>query len=123
MTDILDRHDIERMISIFYEKLIDDDKIGYFFTDVVKLNLDEHLPKICDFWETTIFHVPVYKGNPMKIHLDLNVKSALKPEHFDRWIEVFCDTVDELFSGEKAELAKQRAISISTMMQIKLSVG
>ncbi len=41
-------------------------------------------------------------------------------EHFQRWILLFNETVDELFKGEKAELIKQRALSISTVMQIKI---
>ena len=37
-----------------------------------------------------------------------------------RWLQLFTSTVDELFEGEKAELAKQRAMSIATVMQLKL---
>jgi len=44
----------------------------------------------------------------------------LKAEHFDRWLLLFKSTVDENFDGEKAELAKQRAMSIATIMQLNI---
>ena len=73
-----------------------------------------------DFWETTLFHKAIYKGNPMKVHLDLNIKIPLNKRHFDQWLWMFNETVDELFYGEKADLAKTRALSIATVMQIKI---
>jgi hemoglobin len=44
----------------------------------------------------------------------------MKMEHFQRWTELFTATVDEMYKGEKAELIKQRAMSIATVMQIKI---
>lgn len=122
MKDIEDRSDIDRLLNVFYRKLISDDKIGYFFTEVVQLDLQEHLPVIGDFWETTLFHKTIYKGNPMIVHQNLNLKSPLRKEHFDRWVHIFCETINNNFKGEKAELGKQRAISIATVMRIKISV-
>ena len=121
MKDIENREEIDHLISEFYKKLLIDKKIGYFFTEVVQLDLKKHLPKIADFWETTLFHKAVYKGNPMTVHKVLHEKSPIRKEHFDRWVKVFCETVEELHHGDKAELAKQRAHSIATMMQIKIS--
>ncbi len=73
-----------------------------------------------DFWETTLFHTAAYKGNPMQVHKALNEKLALQKEHFDVWLSLFKKTVDELFVGTIAELAKQRAQSIAMVMQLKI---
>jgi len=54
------------------------------------------------------------------VHRRLHNMTPLKPEHFQQWIKLFSQTVDELFSGEKASLAKERAVSISSLMQIKI---
>ena len=72
-----------------------------------------------DFWENTIFFTGGYSGNPMKPHQELNRIFPLQEKHFSRWLELFKCTVDELFVGEKAELAKQRAMSIAMIMQVK----
>ena len=47
-------------------------------------------------------------------------KEALKKQHFDRWLLLFNETVNKLFVGNKAELAKTRALSIATIMQVKI---
>jgi hemoglobin len=57
----------------------------------------------------------------MLVHLQLNEKTQLKPEHFQKWLELFNETIDELFSGEKANLAKFRAISIAKTIQMKVN--
>ncbi|MFY0625382.1 MAG: group III truncated hemoglobin [Reichenbachiella sp.] len=120
MTEIQTRDDIKTMIDAFYHKAVNDDVIGFFFTEVIQLDFEIHMPKMYDFWETTLFHKAVYKGNPMSVHQDLHQKSPLEKVHYDRWQTLFLETVDELFEGEKAELAKQRAQSIAMMMQIKI---
>jgi len=119
--DIESRKDIELLIKNFYDKLLVDDVVGYLFTEVVELDLEEHLPRLVDFWEGQLFGVNSYAGNPMQVHLDLNSKEHLRKEHFDRWLSHFNNTVDELFEGLKANLAKERALSIATVMQIKIA--
>ncbi len=74
-----------------------------------------------DFWESTLFHTAAYTGNTLRVHKDLNEKSPLEKEHFDIWIGLFKSTVDQLFEGTTAELAKQRAASIAMVMQLKVS--
>ena len=122
MKDIGTREDIELLISEFYSKMLDDIVIGFIFTDIAKINLDEHKSVICDFWETVLFNKPVYKRGPevMKVHHDLNKKIKLKKGHFTRWLYLFCSAVDELFEGDCANLAKQRAHSIAALMQKRL---
>ena len=75
---------------------------------------------MCNFWESVIFYTATYSGNPIQLHKQLNNKVPLTAQHFKQWLRLFTETVDELFEGVKAELAKQRAASISTMIQIKI---
>lgn len=125
MKDIADRNDIEKLVEDFYIKALNDKKIGYIFTDVAEIDLQKHLPIITDFWEMIIFRsvnfLEKYGRSPMLTHVVLNEKENLKPEHFRRWIRLFCETVDEKFAGANAELAKARAVSIAEMMQAKFS--
>jgi hemoglobin len=59
----------------------------------------------------------------MQIHKQIHDKSAFQDEHFQRWLQLFKETVDELYEGDKAFLIKQRAVSIATVMKIKLVHG
>ena len=119
--DIETRTDIELLVRSFYDKVKKDPVIGYIFNDLAKVNWEKHLPVMFDFWENTLFYTGTYSGNPMKSHQRLHQLYTLNKKHFVQWVHLFTATVDELFEGEKAELAKQRAISISTVMQIKIT--
>ena len=118
--DIENRKDIELLVNRFYDKVIADRVIGYIFNDIAKVNWEKHLPVMYDFWENTLLYSGTYTGNPMEIHNRLNKVVPLTATHFQQWLDLFNSTVDELFAGEKARLAKQRAISIATLMQIKI---
>ena len=119
MTDIQNRTDIERLIRAFYEKVLADDVIAHFFTEVVDVDWEAHFPTMFDFWESIVFENGTYKGNAMRPHLVIHQKEALKKEHFDRWLALFQQNMDEHFYGPNAERAKQRAISIATTIQFK----
>jgi hemoglobin len=118
--DINDKTDVALLVNEFYKKVITDTTIGYIFTDVAKVNWEKHLPRMYDFWENTLFYTGTYEGNPMELHKHLHRVMPLTVEHFAQWNKLFLATVDEFFEGPNAILAKQRAISISTVMQIKI---
>ncbi len=119
--DITDRQDIDLLMHVFYKRLLANNTISYIFTDVVKLNMETHLPIIADFWESILLYKNVYHNNPIKIHLDMNRKTPLLQHHFDTWVSNFNESIDELFEGPVATLAKERALSIATVMQIKIA--
>jgi len=118
--DIGNRADIQLLVDTFYDKVKQDETIGYLFNDVAKVNWEQHLPRMYDFWENILFQTGGFKGNPMAAHVQLHQKSPLTAAHFERWQQLFLATVNELFEGDKAELIKQRARSIATMMLIKV---
>jgi len=121
--DIENRDHIEQLMRTFYAKAIPDPIIGHYFTRVIEMDLETHLPVIIDFWETVLFGVAKYKSNAIAVHQHLHDKSAFEDKHFEQWVQLFQSTVDELFEGDKAELAKQRALSIATVMKIKTIHG
>ncbi len=112
--------DIKILIDQFYKKVKIDSLIGPVFTESIKINWEKHLPVMYSFWENTLFYTGTYTGNPMMIHQRIHQMVHLTTEQFDRWTDLFTTTVDDYFSGEKAGLAKQRAISIATVLKIKL---
>jgi hemoglobin len=121
MSDIESRADIEKVIVSFYEKVKLDTTIGFIFNEVVAMDWPHHIPVIVDFWETILLDNPVYKKNAMEVHYDLNKKVSLKKEHFTSWLHLFTSTVDELYEGKIATLAKTRAKSIADVMLFKMS--
>lgn len=125
MQDIETREDISELVADFYQKAISDPVIGYIFTDVARINLEHHLPIITDFWEMlllgTVNFQAKYRRSPMQVHQMLDGKENLRMDHFGRWVNLFCETVDAKFAGATANLAKSRAFSIAETMRVKFS--
>ncbi len=119
-TDIENRNDIELLINTFYEKVKKYESLAYYFTDVVKVNWEKHLPVMYDFWENVLFYSGTYTGNPMMIHTKIQQRRPFKMAHFQQWLHHFNQSVDEWNEGEHAEQIKLRANNIATVMQIKI---
>ncbi len=120
ITDIANRADIEHLLDEFYKVLIYDPDIGHHFDG---LDLVAHMPVIADFWEKNLFGSPVYFNNPLTVHQKLHERSPLLSEHFVRWVSIFNDTVDRLFAGEMATIAKSRAGAIGQSLDQRLNGG
>jgi len=122
MKDIENQDDLYFLVDSFYQRLLADASISYIFTDVVKIKLEEHLPILVTFWSQTLFDTGGYFNNLTKIHLDINEKEKLTPELFAIWINHFNTTVDENFVGTNADKIKTQALSLATVMQIKINI-
>jgi hemoglobin len=118
--DIRTRSDIEQMVNSFYEKVKADALIGYIFNDVARVDWPAHLPRMYAFWASLLLNEEGFSGNPMEKHITLAKITALGQKEFDRWLELFASTVDELFEGEKANEAKVKANNIARLMLFKI---
>ncbi|GJM30293.1 MAG: hypothetical protein DHS20C17_29280 [Cyclobacteriaceae bacterium] len=118
--DITDINDIRLLVDTFYQSVIQDDVISYFFTRIVKLDFDQHLPTMYRFWETVLLKQASYQGNPVTKHLELHQKEPLKEYQFDRWIALWNATVDQYFEGKIANEAKQKADTMRQLMLAKI---
>lgn len=109
MSDIADRADCERLVREFYARAFADPIIGFLFTDIAKLDLEAHVPRIASFWETVLLGARSYGGGAFRPHAALHAKVPLREGHFERWLTLWRATVDDLFAGPRAELAKAHA--------------
>jgi hemoglobin len=110
--DIEDRADCERLVRSFYGRAMADPMIGWIFVDVAKLDLEEHVPVIASFWETILLGRQSYSGGAFRPHAALHARVPLRSGHFERWLLLWRTTIDELFAGERAELAKAHAVRV-----------
>src|ERR687886_1270119 len=107
--DIETRADCERLVRAFYGRALSDPIIGWLFTDVAKLDLEAHVPRITSFWETILLGAQSYGGGAFRPHAALHMKAPLRRAHFEQWLRLWVAKGDELFAGERAELAKSHA--------------
>jgi hemoglobin len=119
--DIDSRGDLYKVVQLFYQKLFDDDDMKPFFIKFYQQeNLEKHLNVLVDFWDSVLFHSGVYTKNAMQPHFIKHKETPFKKIHFEKWILLFCSSIDELFTGQNAEVIKNRAQSIATVMQLKI---
>lgn len=104
-TDIRHLEDIHRLVEAFYGRARIDPWLGPIFFSSIPGDWDPHIEKICAFWNAALFGAPGYTGQAFAAHRGL----PLEARHFDRWVALFTETVDELFDGEVADDAKSRA--------------
>jgi hemoglobin len=115
--DIATRADCERLVRTFYGRALTDAVIGYLFAD---LDLETHVPRITAFWETVLLGARSYSGGAFRPHAALHAKTGLRGGHFARWLALWHETVDELFAGPTADLAKAHADRVADAFRQRL---
>jgi hemoglobin len=118
--DIETRADCERLVRTFYGRALTDPIIGFIFTDVAKLDLEAHVPRITSFWETILLGARTYGGGAFRPHAQIHLQVPLRRAHFEQWLNLWTRTVDELFEGERAELAKAHAARVAAAFHQRL---
>jgi hemoglobin len=114
--DILTLEDIKLLVNTFYDKVREDTLIGPIFNERIQNRWPEHLAKMYTFWQTVLLGDHTYYGSPFPPHAQLPVEG----QHFQRWLFLFSQTLNELFSGEKAKEAMWRADKMAEMFQYKI---
>jgi hemoglobin len=120
--DIESREDIVAVIDLFYERTFADPVLGPIFVDIMKLDLDHHIPIVADFWENILFAARKYPGGMMRVHFDVHMMTGLQPHHFQRWLDYWEASIEEQFAGPRATLAKEHAWRVARMMADRLSM-
>jgi len=114
--DILNLDDVKQLVNSFYGKVREDEILAPIFNERIQNFWPEHLEKMYRFWQTVLLEEHTYHGAPFPPHAKLPVAHT----HFEKWMELFNKTVDELFVGEKAEEAKWRGQKMAQMFEIKI---
>lgn len=114
--EITEIDDIKRLVDDFYGRVRQDELLSGIFNDVIQDRWPEHLEKMYTFWQTILLKEHTYYGSPFPPHSELQVEKA----HFERWIKLFHETLDEHFQGPAAEEAKWRSERMAEMFLFKI---
>jgi len=104
---------VEEMVRRFYGDIAQDDLLGPMFNDVAKVDWSAHLPKLAAFWCRALFSMPGYQGNPYRSHQLIDAQSPFTVAHFERWLDLFTETLDLGWSGPKVDQAKALAYKVA----------
>ena len=114
--DISNIEDIQLMVDTFYSNIRKDELLGPIFDEKIGNRWTEHLEKMYRFWQTILLEEHTYSGSPFPPHKQLPIEK----QHFNRWMEIFTNTVDSLFTGRLAEEAKLRGQNMAEMFNHKI---
>lgn len=120
-TDIQTRTHIRLLVETFYSKVRIHQELGPIFNAIIT-DWEHHFELLTDFWETQLFLKRKYNGNPVLAHqeVDDEIGNSVTSEHFGLWLNIWFSTIDELFEGDTAWIAKNRAQKMSTMLFMKI---
>ena len=119
--EIENRNDVSLLVRSFYIKVREDAILGPIFNGIIT-DWETHLELLTDFWETQLFLKRKYHGNPIQAHneVDKKMNYTIAPEHFGFWLNLWFETLDELFTGDTAFIAKNRARQMNTMLYMQM---
>lgn len=119
--DIENRADISVLIHQFYDKIRADEEISPYFNELIA-DWDSHLEKLIDFWETNLFGIRKYKGNPIAVHnkVDEYFNGQISANEFGIWLNYWFQTLDELYQGDNTGLLKDRARKMGSFFYLNM---
>ncbi|HEX8040666.1 MAG TPA: group III truncated hemoglobin [Chryseosolibacter sp.] len=117
--EINDISDIRLLVDTFYSRAENDELLSPIFA---KRFRSHHSPldPLYRYWGNVLLDLEEGASDeiPFPKHQDL----PLTHQHFDRWLSLFHQTVDDLFTGALAEKAKFRAIRMSEIFRYKMEL-
>jgi len=118
--DLLDVDDVETLVRRFYGNVAQDELLGPMFNTVARVDWNEHIAKLTNFWSRTLFGVGDYLGNPLAAHQRVHQQVEYTAAHFERWLDLFEDAVDGGWKGENAAKVKRIARKVARLHSVKL---
>ena len=115
----LDEARLPELLECFYGRVRADALIGPLFNEVV-LDWSAHMVRLADFWSSVMLTSGRYKGNPMALHL--KHAGRLEAPMFDRWLDIWKHTTEELLPPEAASAMQAKAARISESLQLALKL-
>lgn len=112
LPDLDCREQIDAMVYGFYRRLLDDPEMAPLFFEVANIDLDAHLPTICQYWHKMLLGDRTYQRHMMEKHRALDDKMPLSGVHHERWLGHFMANLDGRFSGPLTDRARRLAATI-----------
>lgn len=109
----LDEEVLRELVFRFYAKVRSDAMLGPVFAERIS-DWEPHLDRMVAFWSSVALMTGRYHGAPVPRHIGLPVTEA----HFERWLDLFRETAQEICTPEGAEHVIERAERIARSLRM-----
>ncbi|MPY94100.1 MAG: hypothetical protein GEV08_13860 [Acidimicrobiia bacterium] len=120
MTDLDTRAQVHDLVVGFYREIAFDELLAPVFTETAEVDWSLHIPKLIDYWCRVLLGHPGYEGAILGAHREVHELEAFRPELFDRWYDLWAQSVDRGWEGPLAERAKAHAARMSATLARRL---
>lgn len=120
--DVSTNEDIRQVVLLFYDKVKQDALLKSYFSEIIPIDWERHIPTMSSFWENVLFYTGNFNGNPLSTHKRIHLLNQTNATHFEQWLFLFYQSIDELYIGKNAEKMKTHAASIAQIMQLKIKL-
>jgi len=115
MANAVTEAQLSMLVDLFYARVREDAMLGPIFNNAIA-DWPEHLEKLTAFWSSVMLTSGRYKGNPMAAHL--KHREAIRPEMFERWLELWRETARETLDEHGAAGVIATAERIAESLQL-----
>jgi len=95
---------IERCVRLFYDKAHADEMLAPVMRAGIA-DFERHVAVVCDFWSRALLGTERYQGKAYPVHVGL----PIRPDHFDRWLELFEEAAAAQLPPAQATFAIDKA--------------
>ena len=120
------KENLNKLVISFYTRVLKDDLIGPIFIDILGKNLKEdkwpaHIELLTNFWASLALGEKNYNSSPFAPHIEF--KERLSVAAFERWLELFHETLNTIFHPQIADqfLAKSKTIAGNFMRNLQIT--
>jgi len=113
----IEEADLARLVDAFYARVRMDVELGPIFNDAIQ-DWPEHLEKLAAFCSSVMLSSGRYKGQPLPAHL--KHQGRITPALFDRWLNLWKQTTEELMEPDAALALQAKAARIAESLQLAL---
>jgi hemoglobin len=104
---------VAEFVGRFYSRVAEDPLLGPIFVGQANVDWDEHIPRLTAFWCKIELGIPGFSGAPTAKHSALSRVQPFEARHFERWIQLFTETIEGGWSGPRVESMIARAVQIA----------
>lgn len=109
---------LKTLVDAFYARVRQDPLIGPVFNRAID-DWPEHLDKLHAFWSSVMLTSGRYKGRPLPAHVKHG--DSISAESFERWLEIWKRTTDELLDPASAAAIQEKAARIGESLSLGIA--